>query len=261
MIFRSITQKFYIILTTSLILSAGCIPLYYSTNAENVPLFREQWDTDFAVGLRLGSMSFGGDFQGAMAVADHVGIMANANLYGSHWNTTGPLGAHYEGSHTGSLLEIGAGYFTKLNEKTVFETYGGFGWGIAKNNFGESIDAAVKYHRFFIQPAIGWYFKYVNIGVSARVSFPDYYKFEYDNTISQSDKEIILDLDNHTYCFIEPAFTIRAGSENVKFKGQVVLSMSPNYMEASQITYDPVSFSLGLIFNLRKKNYKTGTTQ
>lgn len=252
-----ISRSICLLLSAGCILLAGCIPLYYSPNAHNAPLFREQWDADLAVGLRLSSMSFGGDFQGALAVADHVGIMANANLYGMDWNTTGPLGAHYEGSHSGSLLEIGAGYFTKLNEKTVFETYGGYGWGIAKNNYGESIDAEVKYHRIFIQPAIGWYFKYANISFSTRVCILDYYMFRYDNTLNQTDEEIILNLENRADYFFEPAFTVRVGSENVKFKGQVVFSIGPTYMDNSPIAYDPVSFNFGLIFNLRKKNYKT----
>jgi len=58
----------------------GCAPVYYAPNAHNVPLFSEKNEAtisaSYAVLDNPGPMT-GTDLQLAIAVSDHVGIMAN----------------------------------------------------------------------------------------------------------------------------------------------------------------------------------------
>lgn len=150
-----------------LFIGNGCVPCYYSPNTQNVPLFEEQFDANVLVAYRCGATAIGCDIQAALAVTDHIGIMANYNHFGLHWDYSDDFWGFGRGYHKGDLFEIGAGYFRPLKKKMMFETYGGFGWGDVKNDYEGYLEHNL-YHRYFIQPALGWHINQkINLSASA----------------------------------------------------------------------------------------------
>jgi hypothetical protein len=231
-----------------LILSS-CVPCYYTPNAQNVPLFREKNDLNFMGAFRFSAESLGADVQMAHALTNHFAWMINYNHWGAKWDGE-RFGSDEEGSHSGDLFEFGLGYFTKLSEKAVFETYGGFGWAWVKNVYKPMSESKIDGPRYFIQPGFGWHLQHAKLGVSMRFAGLNHMNFEYRgiDTPSEGLQNVI---DRPLSMFFEPAFTARFGKEPVMFHLQVVLSLPMNW---EPIEYDPINISLGLIFPLSVKN-------
>ena len=175
--------------------------------------------------------------------------MCNYQYWGAKWS--GSSFWYDEGSHKGSLIELGAGYFTKVNETMVFETYAGFGWFTTKNEYPDNRSSEVRGYKYFIQAATGWHFKAITIGPSLRFVGMDYRDLEYKfhHYISPGYRLQSL-MANPFLVFIEPGFVLRTGGENVKFQAQITISIPT---QDSDVMWDPVSVNVGLFIPIRPK--------
>ncbi len=220
----------------------SCTHYYYAPNAHNVPLFREERQARFTIAGSSGDEFEGIELQSAFSFTKHFGMMANGFFVrpddGNKWGK-------------GKLVEIGAGYFTSLNKYFVFETFGGFCWGEAINQYEPGFSSSIKFRRYFIQPDIGFITPWIDVAISAR--FCGLYYNDIDHNIHSLRYEIdhitYIEKNRFSYLF-EPALTFRAGWKFIKIQLQLGLSHNLNNPDLQQ---EILNANIGLYFSLSEK--------
>jgi hypothetical protein len=181
--------------------------------------------------------------------------MGNYFHYGHHYqNSDFYYFDNDEGYFRGDFGEFGIGYFSAFEGDYVFEAYGGMGWGGVYNETGNdlvTLKSKVNYNRYFIQPAVGWAGKHINLAISFRYSLLDYTKFTAENYQTPIDINDLVNLNHNPSFLFEPALTFRAGGENIKFQSQFGYSVNIGNPDAID---DPLNISLGLIFTIHGDN-------
>lgn len=223
-------------------LAFGCSPKYYSPNTQNVPLMREQGQTNLSVAGN-GNQA---EFQGAFALTDHIAIQANGGLFIPKDLDNGNGGS-------GNFIEGGAGYFLPVGTNFVFETYGLFGFGGFENHLPSTVDQypgttgeiSANVARYSLQPSFGYFNKYFSVALSSRISSLNYSRINGNLTFDDRNQQDYL-YANRSTMLLEPAVTIRGGLE--KFKLQLQLGGSFNLTNSS-FRQDDSFMTLGLNFN------------
>ncbi|MCW3101681.1 MAG: hypothetical protein JWO09_121 [Bacteroidetes bacterium] len=226
-------------------LFSSCSTNLYVPNTVNAPLLQEKGEIKANFDET--------DLQVAVAVTDHVGVMANG-----YYRT-------YEGKeyfvHEGRMGELGLGYFTPLKNHLVFETYIGGGMGsVNKKVTYTNYDNAevtnsfyAKGARAFIQPGIGYSNKYFDAAFTPRVSVVKYSRFTYSGFGEEELARDYLDkgrlLDGY-YTFAEPAFTVRLGYKYLKLQAQYGLTMK---LSGGDIRYQSTFGSIGVVLDIAKR--------
>lgn len=221
-----------------LTIMTGCSPLYVP-NSRNSPMFRK-------AGEFQGSISFGNglDVQGAVAVSNHIGIMANysyADYYSSNYTTN----SMEDEFHYHNFLEGGVGYFENQGS-WCYEIFAGYGKGEGSNYDSyvwwnnQNVRATGKYDRIFIQPAFGMNKKIFHMSIVPRISIVDFKEFSSD--VSS------FTIDESARFFFEPAFLGRVNLMN----NHLFLAFQAGFSVpvASNVFYDyrPFQFSTGIGF-------------
>jgi len=224
--------------------------IMYVPNTQNVPMMEEKNDLKVELSTK--------DLQVAYAVTDHIGIMVNGYYNKNEWSatTSGPTTLEYQFLSKRSLIEGGAGYYTKLGEKGRFETYAGAGYGhidydydllednvkIEKDEFG------IGMMRFFVQPAIGSQGDNFGIAFSARVAGV---MFSNMDTVNYTQTELVHEdlheLEDNMFIFMEPALTLRFGFKYAQ------LQLQPYYnfkLSGPAIPAKKFGFNVGLYLNI-----------
>ena len=237
-----------------IILLDGCRPCYYAPSAQNVPLFKEKNEGNGSIALRLSMRTIGCDMQGAFAITDHLGLMANYSYFSGRGSTANFDGEDLSGHFKSHLTEFGLGYYLPFKNKFLFETYGGYGKSWIENHYDYFVGngySTLGSSCFFIQPAVGFYKKNIRLAFSARFRGVNFNQVHFDSGLDQTYKEELLQIqDNPVVFFIEPAFTFRGGGEHVKIQVQIGLSFK---VSDTELVYDPMNFNIGLIFNIHGK--------
>lgn len=230
-----------IILVTALGLSA-CNPKFYTPNTQNVPLISEKGETN----LTLAGNGNQVEFQGAYGVSKNIAIQANAGLFIPSDLDDGNGGS-------GQFFELGAGYFEKINEIWVFETYGILGFGSFENHLPSTTpenpqtkgDISANIFRIGVQPNFGYKSKHFSAAVSSR-----FVNLSYSNVtgdlIFDGENQIGYLKDNSSHFLIEPALTLRGGFEKVKLQVQFGYSWN---LTNSDFRQDNSLMTIGLNFN------------
>lgn len=154
------------ILLFALLLLFGCQRYYYIPNTPYVPELKERHDAHIRGGLSFLSGYRGLDFQTAYSPFKNTGLMLN--YMHSRWGD----GVNYSDTSSlpgvGNFVELGLGHTVPVGRgnQFAFSLYGGYGIGFMRNNFiVDAVDvsgrplnkrnyiAALRYDRFFIQPA------------------------------------------------------------------------------------------------------------
>lgn len=196
-------------------LLSSCSTVMYISNTVNTPLLKEKGEVKI-----VGDEN---DFQAAVAVTNHIGVMANgfSKIY---------QGKDYY-KHDGRLGELGLGYFKAFKNNVVFETYAGAGIGLVrKRNAYVSEDNMQHFQSFtaqgtraFFQPGIGYCGRFFEAAFTPRFSYVKYTHFK---SVGYSEEELAMDNVDHNkvlndyYAFAEPAITLRAGYRFVKLQVQ-----------------------------------------
>lgn len=218
---------------------AGCAPVYVP-NTINNPLLDEAGDVQ--VGGYLSTNGY--DAQGAVAVSDQVGVMANvsyADWEGERYNNAPPIDFHRH-----LFGEVGVGYFTDFG-RGRYDLYAGYGRGWAEvydtNLFAASDGERVRgrYSRLFVQPSIGIAYEPVDAIFSMRIVRVQFSSFEGESGLLRPDRSV---------AFIEPAATIRVGPPQFKFVTQAGLVMP--IRKYYQFDHQPFSMAFGVQVKLNE---------
>ena len=195
-----------------------------------------------------GSEISGGEFQGALAVSNHVGLILNTAFVGSSgedWLSNGKDKGH------GSLIEGGAGYYLPIQKRWVFETYGGAGVGGATNEYSSGGDSKVNFTKFFLQPSFGYTSNNFEVGAASKFSWINM-NVEHSNINISNDpynfgmyEQMNIDYikSDPTSVLWEPSFFVRFGFQIVKMQLQYTHSVNLNNKLLSQ---EPGVFSAGI---------------
>ena len=205
------------------IMGGGCKTVYVP-NAVNAPLLSQKGE------LRA-SLS-GNNLQAAYAVSDSVGLIAN----GFWQKTSGDQNAASGSDGKGHLLELGAGHFRSIGDLLLFETYAGLGLGAVEHDNWEQVNGARSDYRFsasaikaFVQPSLGITRNYFDAVLSTRfVALKPYDTEAVNYPEARLRADDLFGLDQHTFGFIEPAVTVRAGYKWVKLFVQYGFSLKIN---------------------------------
>ncbi|HTF17430.1 MAG TPA: hypothetical protein VK658_05120 [Chryseolinea sp.] len=216
----------------------GCSSVYVP-NARNSPLLRKAGEVQGSVGFGNGL-----DVQGAVAVTNHIGLMANYSYEdrNSSQYSSNPSNDDY---HYHNFFEGGLGYFEN-NGAWCYEIFAGYGRGegASYDNYiwwgDQDVRATGSYDRIFIQPAFGMNKKLFHLSFVPRISIVDFKDFE-----TNASTFVI---DEHPKVFFEPAVLGRVNLINNRFFLGFQLGFSVPVASDVFYQYRPVQFSTGLGF-------------
>lgn len=235
--------SFYLVVIAILGLTS-CNPKFYSPNTQNVPLISEQGETN----LTLSGNGNQVEFQGAYGLTQNISFQANGGLFIPSDLDNGNGGS-------GQFLEIGGGYFTPINEKFVFETYGIFGFGSFENHLPSTTtanpqtkgDISANIFRVGIQPNFGYKSKNFTAAISSRIVNLSYNNLEGDLIFDNINQVAFLE-DNSSNFLLEPAITIKGGLDKLKLQIQYGYSIN---LSNSDFKQDKGYLTVGLNFNFK----------
>jgi hypothetical protein len=146
------------------------------------------------------SIGNGVEAQGAVAVSDHIGLMANY----FYFNREPDDKNDFNDARNHRLFEGGVGYYKNFKSHFV-EIFGGYGQGrgTAHKEFLSNMQESArgKYNKIFIQPAIGFNRKAVHVSFVQRFSIVDFTEFD--------DGTTRVEIDEKAQGFYEPAVISR----------------------------------------------------
>ena len=222
---------------------AGCNPIYYSPNTQNVLMPETRGDVSLAG-------TSGGEnvqLQAAYAVTDDVALQLNGGIFGRDENDGDDGGA-------GTFIEVGAGYTGGEDAGVSWEIVGLLGAGSVENDFPSTIEDSPETTgqlradllRFGVQPAFGYRSKFVDVAASTRLVGLSYRNVE-GSLIYRGEDQVAMLSDGNRYFLVEPAVTLRAGLENMKLQVQAGRSFNLTDRDFRQ---DEVMFSVGVVVGL-----------
>ncbi|HEY9489838.1 MAG TPA: hypothetical protein VIQ51_15980 [Chryseosolibacter sp.] len=187
------------LILVALLAVTACAPVYVP-NVRNSPMFTKAGE--FQASVQVGN---GLEGQGAFAVADHFGVIAN---YSFNDDTDH---ANKESFLRHSFFEGGAGYFSN-KEDSFFEIFAGYGRGKGTtfDTYGflgtQAVASTGRYHRYFLQPAFGLNKNDLHFSFAPRLSMVDFYEF--------STELVRTTVEEQPKFFFEPAFIGKANFAN-----------------------------------------------
>src|SRR5690554_5428391 len=233
-------HSYYLFIFIS-VLMVACSPKYYTPNTQNVALISQQGETDLNVSGNGNQV----EFQGAYGVSDKIAILANGGLFIPKDLDNGNGGS-------GNFIEFGAGYFHKVKQDFVFETYALLGFGSFENHMPSTTssnpqtegDISANILRFGIQPNFGYKSENFEAAISTRFLGLNYNSIKGDLIYNGNSQTDYLE-ENKTNLLIEPALTLRGGLENFKLQFQIGSSINLSNVNFRQ---DHVYATMGLNF-------------
>ncbi len=208
-----------------LFLCCGCSHYYYASNQQTISLFKKKKDFIASAGVGTHSEGSSVEAQAAYAVGNHLAVATNFMYVKENHKNKNAAQAHY--------LEGSVGHFSSIYDKYIFEVYAGIGTGTQKHEYWTipfvfTNDTAkyegtseLHFNKFFVQPSLGYSWGNVDIAVSGRLSYISFDKVTNNIATTNSNfHEVGQIAQNNTSLLFEPALTMRAGWDNIKFQLQ-----------------------------------------
>lgn len=188
------------------------------------------------------------EFQGAYGVSDKVAIMANGGLFI-------PTDLDNGNGGSGNFIEFGAGYYQKVKQDFVFETYALLGFGSFENHMPSTTSSnpqtegntSANIVRFGIQPNFGYKSEYFEAAISTRIIGLNYNSIKGDLIYNGNSQTDYLH-ENKANFLIEPALTLRGSLDNIKLQLQFGGSINLSNVNFRQ---DHVFTTIGLNFRFK----------
>lgn len=231
----------------------ACNPVFYSPSSQHIPLLTEEKEFSASASYVTAESTESMALKAAYAINPHWALMAGGSF---HFN--GETDSH-TASGGGGYIEGGAGYFKRIGEKFVFDTYGLVGFGGMNNRFPQSVTnypntngrIEANLLSLAVQPAIGFKSRYFEAALSTRASLINYRNIQgslvAQNADQQSPSSQQEYLAAHRNNFLlEPALTLRGGLEFLKLELQTGVSLNLSHPDFPQ---DASWVSLGLVYN------------
>lgn len=224
------------LLTITMLLSellSSCTMESYMPNQHNVPLFRERGEVRVvAAKANAGMISEPAqlpratfltvvdrapehDLQVAVAVADHIGVMANAAWFKMEGRSQ---------QARGRILELGAGYFHKLGGHGVLEGYAGVGVLRSRHDHGTGRYAEARFVRPFVQPIIGYASRNFDMALSTRLAWLHCTSRDAYGTFDPHEVQRVIPIGD-ARLLVEPMALFRFGSRSLKLQLQFGYSL------------------------------------
>ncbi|MDW3193834.1 MAG: hypothetical protein R8G66_15790 [Cytophagales bacterium] len=234
----------------------SCSPAYVP-NKVNTGLFTEEGEMHGEIATGVSGL----DVQVAAAVPGNLVVTANASLKDRDFTTSSfeendddVIVINDNKKHR--IWEAGLGYYHIAEDGLRLEAIVGFGHGNLENvetslfgpiNNGVQIDddtfiTSSTFNKVFIQPTIGYSSEKFDAGFTPKIAF------------------VRVNLNDQQFrdTFFEPTATLRFGHKNVKFTGQLGLSLPMD--EEVEFSHEPFIFSVGVMadINVLKLGKKGG---
>jgi hypothetical protein len=229
------------LLLLSLLLA--CAPKYYSSNAQNVPLFTQQ--DEGTISASVNPELNRADARVAYAVSPVLALQANGAVYFPQDDSAGDGGS-------GGLFEAGVGHYRVLPHDMVLEVWALGAYGGVENHFtfdgGDGGKLNANLVRIAVQPALGYKSRWVEGALSSRMGMLNY--FNIDGTLVQNDGENQQRYlrDNHLQFLIEPALTLRGGPDVLKLEAQIGRSFN---VTDDTFPMDDLWASVGVVYSFQ----------
>lgn len=215
----------------------GCSPKYYSPNSQNVPVISHQGQGRVAVAGNGDQIQL----QGAYASFKNIAFQSNLGIF---------IPSNTDEGNGGSakFLELGAGYFSSPKKSLLIDIYGIVGAGTMENHLPDSTapgtqgDLSADFFRASLQPSVSYLSTYFSASASARLAYLRYGNIQGDLVFDSEDQVMYLK-DASNSLLIEPALTLRGGSQH--FKGILQLGHSINVTH-SDFPQDDTYLTLGI---------------
>lgn len=269
----------FVFATLAIVSLAACYtPRFaYSPTAHNVPVLTEKNDSKLAFNYSTNAdarstensydrnRANGADIQAAYAITPHVGVQAS---YFTRKETTYDNSADFgfDSSvirYKRNLFELGAGYFTPINDskKVMFQVFGGIGFGRFTFNDNGKDNNQLPYYRFhnadifkyYLEPAISFRSREVfAASLSTRFSVVKFRNVQSNYTQVEKQDYKLDSINRYSSIFFEPAFVNSYGLNNlpgIRLEYQLGLSF---LMSRQIMDYRTFNFSIGLLFDIPK---------
>lgn len=234
-------------------LITACSPVFYSPSSQHIPLLTEENEFSASASYITAASTESMAVKAAYSISPRWALMAGGS---SHFRgETSPTTS----SGGGGYVEAGGGYFTKISQKFVYETYGLLGFGSMDNRFPQSVsnypntNGRIKASllSFALQPSIGFKSRYFEAALSTRTSLINYGNIRghlitqnVDQQSPSSQQEYLADRRNNF--LLEPALTLRGGLGSLKLELQTGVSVNLSNPDFPQ---DASWVSLGLVYS------------
>lgn len=147
------------------------------------------------------------------------------------------------------------GYFRNVKPSLLFDVYALVGVGSVDNDFPTTLAAnpgttgkiSADMSRFSLQPSLSYHRGRFSISGSTRISSLQYRNVEGSLVFGGVNQVDYLN-DNKSLFLMEPALTLRAGSEKIRLQVQLVRSVN---LTKSDFSQDKGLGTVGLSFNFR----------
>jgi len=223
-------------------LAAGCNPIYYSPNTQNVLLAPERGDLSLLAATDGNRV----EMQAAYAFSDRAALEINGGIFEPADLDNGDGGS-------GHFVEGGVRYLTPLSASLAWEIHGLLGFGSFDNHFPSSValhpattgEITGDLLRFGVQPAFGYRSRYVEAAASTRLVGLRYNGVE-GALIYEGEDQVEMLTSANSYFLVEPAITVRAGLERVKVQLQAARSVN---LTDSDFRQDESMLTVGIVVN------------
>ncbi len=231
------------ILSTVFVLSS-CNTKYYIPNTQNVPTINNAGQVSATVAGNGNQL----EFQGAIGISDAIALQANADIVLARDEDNGNGGE-------GKFFEGGIGYYKNITDNLLFDTYALLGFGSMENHFPSTINdfpatdgkISANLLRYGVQPSLSLNYENFSIIGSSRFVNLNYSNVSGTLTKDSLNQNIYLN-NNKSNFLIEPAITIRAGLERLKFQVQYMKSINISNEDFPQDN-DLISVGVNFKFN------------
>ena len=144
--------------------------------------FKPQGNASDSLDYIKGPVSIAGDL--AFSPVNHLGLIASyrstINRIIDEDNDFWTNGDQLGGTFNGHRFEVGAGFYDVIGSKGKVEVYAGYGNGLLHREgmLTPEQDYRTRYHRIFVQPAIGFGNDKISFTGGFRIAFQKFYDFE-----------------------------------------------------------------------------------
>ncbi len=227
----------------------SCTHYNYVPNMHNVPLFQQKEEFHVDLSGSMGNEFTAFEVQAGFSLGNNFAIIGNGFFHDADREL-------FDDEYCrGHIIEGGAGAFVPMQNDMVFESYFGLGFGKIENGFDNDATTKLEFNRYFLQPSLGYTSDFLDFAISLRLSGLRYNDIHFTGELDQEDQDQIQYINRNPFSIlVEPALTLRAGWEHVKFQLQFGYSVNVSNPDLLQ---EELNASLGMYFTITDKYKKS----
>ncbi len=235
----------------SLLATVSCGPTYYKPTVMNIPNFREKDEVHLATNIGTSNFlySFHGDIQAAYALTNHLAIQANYMRSSDAVSYRNATSDEFDTDRFFSLGECALGYFMPFDKHGTFSIFGGYGAGKVRNNLKLNGECSADLGKLFVQSSMGYRDENIEFIGSIKLAALSYTNRQ--QTLKQQYDIERFNALNGLIPMIETGWTVRFGSEKVKFQCQATTALELG--ESPLFQYSILTLSGGICVQLNAK--------